>query len=250
MGRFNEAQKTLVEVGGAMDEFEDLSHRRDLIIEQARLRLAIGDAEEAARHARRALVEAEEEKNLGAELKALGILIRCTDSEAFYHKNLEIAKKQNLQRESLIATMNRAGRLMGNNEIDKASPLIEESLGQLEGIKSHIELSRMLNIAAEYMLKIGKAQKAKEYMERSATMARQGGQQLDLARTHLLAGKIAYMNKDYQECFGFYREALNIHKAIVAQIDDARDRMIYQRQPSIGFLVTQIKELGNVMTKN
>ncbi|MFQ5452938.1 MAG: tetratricopeptide repeat protein [Candidatus Zixiibacteriota bacterium] len=247
IGKFSEAQKCFRLAEKISDKIDYNHLDMGLKIALANLSFYLGNNSKALKQAREALNNAEAVANKNSRLNALMIITRITDDRNYFNQAYKLSEELHLNREKVILQFNQLMFLVLSNKTIDAEKLFNRISPELSKLEDEIELAWFLNIAAEYALMLNKIDDADKYLNKAQKIADESGLMSESLKTHSLLGQINFSQKKYEDCFSNYKKALQIAKDIANNIDSKEDSQTFQNQPTITFLVEEIRRLGKFM---
>lgn len=244
MGRFSDAQKCFGEVERLAREIDDRVLEITLAIERANLYYYLGDQRRALPLAVDAFHHAKTARDKTCELDALLMLTKVSDDSRFVELGLELASQFHLRRAETIINFNRFERLVQTDSTEQAGLLFGTIGPALDEMTEDIELARLCNTTAEFMIDAKQIDRARGYLLRAQKACDLSGLLPEAARTLTLQARISFSEKAYEDCYKRYRMALQICKQIAGKIERSEERQTFQNQRSVTFLVEEIRRLG------
>jgi len=248
-GRFTDAERHFATVDTIVKEINDRMLSILTAIQRASLRYSLGDNVQAQEGALQALHTAEEINNKSGQLNALLLIMKVSLDSRYVEYALSLADELHLSREKTLINFNIIESYMEQGKVTEAQVVSEMALPELDRMSEDIELPWMCNIAAELMIINKDYESALSYLSRSQRLANDSGLLPEMITILTLQGRINLSKGDYEQCYSNYKNALQICKAIAADIISEADRQLYQNKRSTTFLVNEIKRLGELMVQ-
>lgn len=244
MGRPGEAARSLATAGDTIQQLDDNQVILFHAVQSASLRLYVGDRQGALELAGKAYDEAKADHNTASQLEALLLLNRLAESSDHFDAAIKAIDELHLIRERRVLPFSKLEMLLeSGGEIPHDFP-VESLLGETLTIEDDLEAAWMNNLAAELLLKRGDQAAARTHLDRAAGLARKMGLAPELIVAQALLGQIAEAERDYETCYGLYKNALGLCKKISDDIESPADKTTYQRSRWVTFLAGAIKKLA------
>ena len=200
MGRIEEAEPWLRFVEQIAEDGHHELQRHELLATVARqramCRLAIADARGAVEHGREAVtLRPKGSPEAGADAFFLGIALFWTEgraeAESLFRSYLGQTPEgeQDVRRVFAMALLAQAHAMRG--ELDEADKLIDASLGtsRMRGLGEHPPTEASYVASGIVLLARGDAERAETSFEHAATLARRGGDRVEVAQSLLWLGR-------------------------------------------------------------
>jgi LuxR family maltose regulon positive regulatory protein len=200
MGRLEDVEDWLAVAERAAEDERSDERRRDLLAgvarQRAMMRLARADVGEAVRLGRRAVeLRPAGSPEAPSDSYFLAVCLfwtgATTETEERLRDYLDVTPsgEQDVRRVFAMALLAEAHARRG--ELDVAERLVEESLstGEKRGLNEHPPTELAHAVAAMIMLERGEIERAEERLEHAATLARRGGDAIEIAHALLWLGR-------------------------------------------------------------
>jgi len=247
MGRVADAEQYLQKADEMISEIDDHELEIGLILEQACLKLLIGDPTQALNLATDARTKAVQCGDQAHELDAILLLTQLSDDDTAHQRGVELAGQIQARHAATILRLNRLERLVNSGELDQARRCWSEVGPAIDKLTDDYELARLYNVAAEYMMATDNINRAKNYLNRARQHSEACGIAAQKIRSLTMLGQIAFSERDFEISYRNYRLALSVCKEVAAKIRNAEDLTTFQSQRSIEFLVEEIRRLSKVL---
>ena len=247
MGRPGEAARILLNAGTTVQNLNDNQVVLLHAAQSASLRLYIGDSQGALELATRLYDQATRDHNPAIQVEALLLLMKLSSDESYYDTAVKAIADLHLTRERRILEFGRLERLLNQGEEIANDARLAALMDELESVDDDLELSWMHNVGAEISLKRGNGSETRKHLELSMTAARKMGVVTELIVAQALMGQLAEAERDYETCYGLYKNALGLCKKISDDIESPADKLAYQSSRWVVFLAKAIKNLASKM---
>jgi serine/threonine protein kinase/Tfp pilus assembly protein PilF len=248
LGRIGEAHEQLVEVRQICHRIDHTLLETALTVEQAWIRLAVGDREAALSIARTAHDRASDVQDMDGLLSALLLITRLTDESTYVDEMELIVGKRHLKREFWLARFNRLDFALEHGRSHETGTLSHDLATYVQSQREEIELPRMYNLLAESFLDQGNETSAEAFIQHALTSAERFRLMPESANAYLLRGRLFDRRGEWERCFGDYRKALALHKQIAGSVPGAEDQKRYQQKRQVQYLARSIKRLSQKLT--
>ena len=247
LGRFQAAREAYDEASVICGEVDDEMLRELLAIARAGRRLQLGDIETTHVQALEALQMAEKANNKPNQLDALLLLTRVVDDPQLVEKARALTVDLGIQREQTLIESNVLETTFRSGRQDEAIKICKSVTPSIEAMRNDIELPRLYNLLAELRISQAAPDEAMAYLQRAGNFAESAGLQPEIITNLTLRGRVHVLQKDFEQGYACYRQALEAAKEITIGIENRSDRRIYQSQRSLLRLVEEIKRMATVM---
>ena len=102
----------------------------------------------------------------------------------------------------------------------------------------------MCNLVADVLLQRNERDRAFDLLTKAHRLASNSGLAPEKVTALVLQGRIFADRGEHERSYAGYKEALTLVKAMSDDLIEPADRQLFQRTPTVGFLVQEIKRLG------
>jgi len=245
MYQFAESESYYEQTAALAAEIDDKVLKTRLLISRSELRYELGDLKAAVVLAEQALQDSVSLKARIEELWALMVLVRILGKMEHLNRAKNIIEELKLDREKLLLEFEYLQFLL---EIDAKSDLkrtYETVKSKLKTLHDDIEYPKLLNTAAEIEISCGDKPKGAELLAESRRLAHSKNLVSEEIISHILGGKLAFSENDYEKAFGSYKAALQLCKQASMTIKSDEDKLSFMKKPKMIFLANQIRQLND-----
>ncbi|MCD6249013.1 MAG: tetratricopeptide repeat protein [candidate division Zixibacteria bacterium] len=249
MGRYNDAVQGLNRVDALLPELDDPTLNLATIIQKASLRYHLGDNPTALKLALDVYSRAKVTNNSVPELDALLLLVRLSEDPQYREQGKVIVDERRLVRDKRLLAFGRLEYLLNHHENDAARELADGLIDQLSEVEQDLELAWMESLAGRICLEQKQFEDANRHLQRALKAAQDSGVLPELITVQILRGQLAKTQGDFETAYTCLKQALGVGRTVANSIDDAGDRLIYQKKPVMQTLASEIatlsRQLGN-----
>lgn len=221
----------------------------NISLQQALIRYAVGDLDEALRLGRRIAADADRANDAEIHLSSLLLVTRLDDSAEFYERAKAHIADMHLVREARLLEFNRIEWFLGRELDDRLREAVDQVERMSMATGDDIEIPWMCNRLAHAWLELGDSNRAAGYVDKSLALSRQYELLPENADAHLLRGRLEYKFGEYEKSYADYKQSLMCHKKISDTLTDEQDRQDYQSKRSVRFLAVEIRRLHEKLAK-
>jgi tetratricopeptide (TPR) repeat protein len=247
LGKPREFLECLEKIESLMQQVEDIHWSVQVPLTKAMYRLMLNDREQAFELALSALNIATAQNIKPLQLAAGLFLCRIDPDPQRYVQTIALAKEVGKSTDLVVSIYNRAEALLESGQIDDARQLLPELSELSEQIPHYVERPRLINVLTELTIQNGDIAKARTLAMQNRDESRTFGLMPEHAHAIVLLGMIESNSGNIEQAYANYRQALQIVKGIADGTTCDRDRSLFQEKRMVGFLVSEIRRLGQVL---
>ena len=244
LGHFTNALKCFKTANNIVQQIDDKFIEISIIIESGNCYYLMDSRQKALNLAMEALNQAEMISNKNSVLEALILITKISDDQQYFDKGLKLAEELKIKRVKYILNFNHLEHNINKNDLNKSKDIFKEAITYLNNVTDDIELPRFYDIIAEYYIQLNEINNAITYLNKALKKAQGSGLTPELIKTFTLLGQIKFDQKEFEESYNYYKNAIQVAKKISDNIDSTENRKSFRNQEIIKFLEKEIKRLS------
>lgn len=247
MGKLKEANSSFKLADDILHEIENDTLSAQLQIEKAQLALLIDNKTVAIELLNNSYSICTKIKNKSLIIKILLLKLSISKDLSLLAEAEEIIKDFELTKEKSILNAIQLNHFLTNDSSYDARLPYEQLIESLDSPDEHIEQCHLLTTLSRYELHYNNIDQAAIYINQSIQLARSRGLLFDHFHALVLYGEILSKQKDFEQCYTIYKQALEISKNIFNQLISDDDKTAFKNKKEFVFLMSEIKKLTKII---
>lgn len=247
MGRIDQALSHFNQAGELKDKFDDFIIESTYSLELAEFYKLLGMNSKALKQADTSLELGKKSGDESVVVESSILKLSLEYSQDLFEELSKVTQKTEQKRARHLLNFALLENKLRSEGLDLGEDIYKTSLSNFD---EDIEASRVHFLYGLYLYQTGKTEDAVNIFQTSFSRAKQIGHVHYQFKALVYLGLINFENKEYEECYNYFQDALKVSRILLGNITDIELKESFSKLKEIQILSRLIKELKSKIKKN
>nr|MBN2277155.1 serine/threonine protein kinase [candidate division Zixibacteria bacterium] len=249
MGFYGRAYQNFQKAVGIYEKIDDSNSYITCLVELAGLFFKLNQREQASQFAYKGKNLAEKSGNKKGVIQTNLILGEIAGDIEILKESLNLAVPLHSPITTNQIMLRLAASYLQKGEIENARNTLEQLSEYFGDGHSNLDNANYYNMWGKISGSLNNGTEARRYFEKAIRLASDSHLILEKIDALSALGKLCFENRDFEESYRFYKEAVGSIRTIAADIKEERYRRTFLENECIIYVSTAVKKLGEILSQ-